>query len=136
MSEPATPKVPVHPVLAKLAEGGTPPASPPQAPVKLSGYVGPASQPGLVRLYSAIGGSHYAEFPEDAVIHTASTPETVMPDGATTLWIRNDTPVRFIKEFSTASALVTAVTNMVRRRGLLAMHAAASAQRRRQWPWS
>jgi hypothetical protein len=117
MSHSAEAGFPVHPLIAKLTEGNTEPkALPSEAPVKLSGYIGPASQSGMVRLYSTLRSlSHYIEFPENAVVHTRQTPETVLPDGATSLWLRKDTPVRWTREYPTASALAASITNSIQR---------------------
>ena len=117
MSDSAEESTPVHPLIAKLTEGSAEPGAPsPQAPFKLSGYIGPASQSGMVRLYSTLRDlSHYLEFPNEAVVHTAQTPESLLPDGATSLWIKADTPVRWIREYPNTSALTTSIVNVLRR---------------------
>jgi hypothetical protein len=116
MPKSADASMPVHPLIAKLTEGGVGPgASSPQAPAKLSGYIGPASQPGMVRLYSSLRDlSHYLEFPQGAVVHTAEAPESLLPDGAVSVWIKPDTPFRWTREYPHASALTTALFNVLR----------------------
>jgi hypothetical protein len=130
MCDPAGATIPVHPLIAKLTEGDAEPqVLQVKAPVKLSGYIGPASQSGMVRLYSTLSGlSHYVEFPKAAVVHTASTPETVLPDGAMTVWIRKDTPVRLTREYTTASAFTTSVIHMLQRQAFITMHTSRAAR--------
>jgi hypothetical protein len=87
------------------------PGDPQPEPVcKLSGYVGPASQPGLVRLYTALDDlSHYLEFDSSAVVQTMDTPDHEMSDGARSLFVRASTHIRWIREFPTAQHLFSHV---------------------------
>ena len=121
MSEAANGHIPVHPLIAKLTESAAEPGASPEAPVKLSGYVGPASQSGMVRLYPTLSGlSHYFEFPEDAVVHTAEAPETVLPNGATSVWVRASAPVRWTREYPNASGMETSIADSIQRQAATA----------------
>jgi len=105
-------QIPHHPVLATLTAENLPGKPQPEAVVKLSGYVGPASGPGLVRLYTALDDlSYYLEFEEDAVVHTMNTPGLEMPDEACSLWIKASSPVRGIREYPRAGLLIADLKN-------------------------
>jgi hypothetical protein len=103
-----------HSVLAALTANSVPGNPQPEPVVKLSGYVGPASQQGLVRLYTALEDlSHYLEFDEDAVVHNEDTPGNEMSDNASSLWVKASTPVRWIREYASAGILVASVKNSI-----------------------
>ena len=103
-----------HPVLAALTANSVPGNPQPEPVVKLSGYVGPASRQGLVRLYTALEDlSHYLEFDEDAVVQRGDTPGNEMPDNACSLWVKANTPVRWIREYASAGILVASIKNSI-----------------------
>jgi hypothetical protein len=105
-------RIAYHPVLAVLTADSVPGSPQPEAVVKLSGYVGPASQQGLVRIYTALEDlSHYLEFDEEAVVHTEDTPGAEMSDNASSLWVKASTPVRWIREYASAGILVASIKN-------------------------
>jgi hypothetical protein len=104
--------VPFHPVLAALTKDSPPGNPQPQTVVKLSGFVGPASQNGLIRIYSSLSDlSHYLELESDAVVHTTATPATEVADNACSLWVKAGAPVRWTREYYNAGALVTSIAS-------------------------
>jgi hypothetical protein len=93
-------QLPVHPLVAGLVQAGQPAAS----AVKLTGYVGPPSQAGKVRLYSSLDDLvHYLEFDEDAVLHTAEASENELPNPGHHVWVKPTAPVRWVHEYQAAS---------------------------------
>jgi hypothetical protein len=96
-----------HPLLAAIVQKNNQGV----ATTKFAGYVGQA-QPGSVRFYSSLDDlSHYMEFDEGAVVHSEAAPETVLPNGAVSVWIKADTPVRWIREYSSASEFANMLLN-------------------------
>jgi len=95
-------RLPVHPLIASLKLGG----SQPESAIKLAGYVGVSSQAGRLRLYSTLDDlSHYVEFDENAVVRTAPAPESLLPDNGVLVWVKSSTPVRYVREYRSASGL-------------------------------
>lgn len=108
--QPSTkPQLPVHPLLANLA----PSLRSPEPTVKLTGYVGPASRVGQVRLYHSLEDlSHYIEFDETAVVHTVPVSESGETNKGVSVWIKASTPVRWIREYRNAKSLVLKIARM------------------------
>lgn len=101
-------QIPLHPLLAHLTHEGT--VGAPETPVKFSGYVGRASQEGLVRLYSTLDDlSYYLEFDHGAIVQTADAPESILPNQAVTIWVKPRTHMRWIHEYSTATAVLESI---------------------------
>ena len=89
------PQLPVHPLIANQAQGG----QQPEPTVKFAGYVGQASQQGLVRLYSSLDDlSQYAEFDAGSVVQTADAPESLLPNNGMLVFVTASNPVRWITE--------------------------------------
>jgi hypothetical protein len=100
------PRLPVHPLIASLQLGG----SQPESAVKFAGYVGASGQPGKLRIYSTLDDlSHYVEFDENAVVRTAPAPESLLPDDGVLVWVKSTTPVRYVREYRSASGLMQAI---------------------------
>jgi hypothetical protein len=115
----SAPQIPHHPVLAALTANSRSGSPQPESITKLSGYVGPASQEGLVRLYTALDDlSHYLEFDGNAVVQTTETPDTEMSHNARTLWVKASTPVRWIREYPSAHTLVSSVARGMSQAGI------------------
>lgn len=111
MAESAKPQVPVHPHLAKSGQT-------PESIVKLSGYVGPASREGQIRLYSSLEDlSHYIEFDEGAVVDTEPAPEAIAPNKGVTLWVKESASIRWICEYKNVRSFWSRVANMALGRG-------------------
>jgi hypothetical protein len=112
---PAKAKLPVHPLIASLKHSD----EPAKAPVKFTGYIGVPGKVGMLRLYSSLDDlSHYVEFDEGAVLQTAAAPENVLPDNAVHVWVDPTTPVRYVREYSSARRLLRAIQgNMNQFRG-------------------
>jgi hypothetical protein len=105
-------QLPYHPLLASLAKDTTLGNPGPESAIKFSGYVGPASQDGLVRLYVTLNDlSHYIEFERNAVVQTSDTPESILPDKAVTIWVKGSTRVRGIREYASATALYASIAS-------------------------
>jgi hypothetical protein len=103
MAASAQSSVSVHPLLAKLNQGGS------SSPLQLAGYVGPSSS-GQVRLYSSLSDlTHYLEFDANAVLGTTEAPDSGVPDGGVLIWVDAGTPVRWIREFSAFNDLASAL---------------------------
>lgn len=96
-----TPQIPVHPALAKIAQDG----QPAESTIRFGGYVGPASQSGQVRLYTALEDlSHYLEFDATSVVQTADAAETELPGQGIWIWLKSSSPVRWTREYPSASS--------------------------------
>jgi hypothetical protein len=107
-------KIQYHPVLASVTASNRPGSPEPEPVLKLSGYVGPASAQGLVRLYTALDDvSHYLEFDGAGVVHTADTPDSEMPDNACSLWVKAGTQVRWSREFPNVVALFAYIKSIM-----------------------
>jgi hypothetical protein len=101
-------QIPIHPLLEHLTQDSATGTA--ETPVKLSGYVGRASREGLVRLYSTLEDlSHYLEFDQAGIVQTADTPESILPNQAVTIWVKPRTPICWVREYSTATALVASI---------------------------
>jgi hypothetical protein len=80
----------VHPLLKKLGVEGAANA------ISLTGYVGPASHDGNLRLYSSLEDlSNSVEVRREDVLHSAPTPESVLPYGGTIIWLKKDAQVTY-----------------------------------------
>lgn len=100
------PQISVHPVLSNLQ------GQPPDSPVELSGYVGPASGDGKIRLYHSLQDlTHYIEFDANSVVHTAPASSDIAPNNGLTLWVKSDTPIRWSCEYKTAQDLFDKVSS-------------------------
>jgi hypothetical protein len=105
------PQLPVHPLIAGLEEG----REQFESMIKFAGYIGQSGKPGQVRLYSSLDNlSHYLEFDEEAVVQTAPASESVLPNNAVVIFLKANTPVRWIREYSTAKALRRAIARKLR----------------------
>lgn len=75
----------LHPALVKLAADGWPDV------VALSGFLGPSSRDGHVTLYRSLRNlDRSVEIQSSDILHMEAIPESVVPYGATTVWIRKD----------------------------------------------
>jgi hypothetical protein len=109
MVVPKKTQYPVHPLLENLKPLGPPPDS----PVELSGYIGPASGPGKVRLYHSLQDlSHYIEFDESSVMFTAPAPKNIAPNNGLTVWVQASTPIRWTREYKSATRLANKIARM------------------------
>jgi hypothetical protein len=96
----STIKIPVHPAISRLTGDKTPR----EPAIRFGGYVGAGTQPGQVRIYSDLNDlSHYLEFDEASVVHTTEAAETEFQGKGTWIWVRANSPVRWVREFQTAS---------------------------------
>jgi hypothetical protein len=112
MPKATQPQLPVHPLVAGLVQDGQPAAS----AVKLSGYAGPPSQAGKVRLYSSLNDLiHYLEFDEDAVLQTAEASENELPNQGCHVWVKPTAPVRWVHEYQSARDFVDDIAKNVYR---------------------
>jgi hypothetical protein len=83
---PAGDDIPFHPALVKFAADGYPDV------VALTGYLGPSPRDGYVTLYRdlrSLGKSLEVQLSD--IVHVEDTPESVLPFGAKTVWVRKDT---------------------------------------------
>jgi hypothetical protein len=108
------PQIPVHPLLANAGQAGQQAAT----PIQFAGYVGKASQPGMVRLYSTLTDlSHYLEFDEKAVVQSADAAESVLPNNGVLIWVDAGTPIRWVREYQSAKSLAASIANNLRQGG-------------------
>lgn len=90
-------KIEDHPLLTKLGLSGATNAT------SLTGYVGPSGNADTVRLYSSLENlSESVEVLRKDILHSASTPDTVLPYGGTIIWLRKDSQVTFHRSQHTA----------------------------------
>jgi hypothetical protein len=108
------PQIPIHPLLADGGQSGKlPPAS-----IQFAGYVGKASQPGMVRLYSTLTDlSHYLEFDEKAVVQSADAAESVLPNKGVLIWVDAGSPIRWVREYQSAKSLAASIAKNLRQGG-------------------
>ena len=112
MADPTKPQIPVHPVLANLTQSG----QQPEPTVKFSGYAGPPSRAGQVRLYHSLENlSHYIEFDESCVVQRQPASEAVTPDKGLSVWVKASALVRWTREYKNAQSLVAKIAGMARR---------------------
>jgi hypothetical protein len=105
MADAQKPKVAVHPLLANLKPG--------ESVVELSGYIGQAGAPGKIRLYHSLHDlSHYLEFDENSVVLSAPAAEDIAPNNGLTVWVQSSAPIRWTRQYKTASNLMNTVVNM------------------------
>jgi hypothetical protein len=96
----STLQIPIHPALANLSQGN----QQPESTVRLGGYVGSASQSGVVRLYSALDDlTHYLEFDQSSVVQTAPAAETELPGQGLWIWVKASAPMRWTREYDATS---------------------------------
>jgi hypothetical protein len=106
--------IPYHPVLEASLISSEPENPQHQAVHKLSGYVGPASQNGWIRIYNALDDlSHYLEFESSAIVHSTETPASEMPDNAQSFWVNANARVRWIREYPNVGSLVSSVRSIM-----------------------
>lgn len=75
----------LHPALVKFAADGSPDV------VALSGFLGPSSRDGYIILYRDLRSLEQSlEVRASDVLHIEDIPESVVPYGAKTLWVRKD----------------------------------------------
>lgn len=82
---PAGDDIPLHPALVKFAADGNPDV------VALTGYLGPSPREGHLTLYRDLrnlGKSLEVRLAD--IVHFEDTPESVLPFGAKTIWVRKD----------------------------------------------
>jgi len=112
MAEGAKPKLSVHPLLAHLADSG----QQSDQTIVLSGYVGPASGTGQVRLYSSLEDlSHFIEFDEGSVVFVAPAAKSVAPHKGVTVWLKSSAPIRWTRDYKNAKTFWTRVAKLVER---------------------
>jgi hypothetical protein len=99
MNEP-TPRVPEHPLVAKLVQD---PANPPRLSV-LRGYLGRSTRDGHARLYTGIELDAYVEFRADAILHVESEPASAGSHEANLVWLAADTQVTSSAEADSGAA--------------------------------
>jgi hypothetical protein len=103
------PQIPIHPLLGNAA-----PAQPLTPTIQLYGYVGPASQPGQVRLYQSLDDlSHYLEFDEAGVAATDAAPQDIAPNKGLSISLKANTPVRWTREYKSATSLANKIKKMI-----------------------
>jgi hypothetical protein len=113
MPKATQPQLPVHPLIAGLVPEEGQPA---EATIKLSGYAGPPGQAGKVRLYSSLNDlTHYLEFDQNALVHTAAASESELPNQGHHVWVRASAPVRWVHEYPTASSFAGDIARNVYR---------------------
>jgi hypothetical protein len=87
-----------HPLLTKLGIAGATNAT------SITGYVGPSGNPDTVRLYSSLENLlDSIEVLRKDILHSASTPDTVLPYGGTIIWLKKDSQVTFHRSEQTAA---------------------------------
>ena len=90
-------KIQEHPLLTKLGTTGATNAT------SLRGYVGPSSNEETVRLYSSLEDlSESVDVLRKDILHSAPTPDSVLPYGGTIIWLSKDAQVTFHRSAKTA----------------------------------
>jgi len=108
MADPQIPQLAVHPLLSNLSGYA------PDSPVELSGYLGPSSGDGKVRLHHSLQDlSHYIEFDESSVMRSGPAPNHVAPNDGVTVWISPNAPVRWSREYKNVKHLVNKIAGMI-----------------------
>lgn len=102
---PNSPNLQIHPILANL--------DPSDSVIELSGYIGPASSAGRVRLYHSLHDlSHYIEFDKGQVLSSSPASKSIAPNDGVTLWVKSSAPINWVREFKTARHLARQVVRM------------------------
>jgi hypothetical protein len=105
MANAPAPNLQIHPILANL--------NPSDSVIELSGYIGPASSGGRVRLYHSLHDlSHYIEFDKAQVLSSSPASKNIAPNNGVTLWVKSSAPVHWVREFRTARHLARQVVKM------------------------
>jgi hypothetical protein len=83
--------VPVNPVLATLGANVSP-----GDVTTLRGYVGPSTSDDRIKLYASLDDlTNSVEIAKDDILHFAELPESILPLGAVTIWLKKRAEVTF-----------------------------------------